>query len=135
MAKRSNKITRTFTVTFTIHPEKARERGPDGTINFDSYPNWDVNYVGEEDVFITSTVRELLGMNKYSGMSVKVRDITHRLSYPILSEALQIVSDALDDSMSYEASVLDAVMNFIEKGQAKKLYELVQRAQEMEENQ
>lgn len=68
-----NTITKTFTVTITVDKDQAMEI-KNGKGDWDAYPNWDINYLGDEGEFIDGLIRELQGYGKYSGITVEVRN-------------------------------------------------------------
>ena len=67
------KMTKTFEVTKEVDLEEAREM-KGGKCDFDAYPNWDINYLGEEERFLSSLMKELESHNQYSGITVKTTE-------------------------------------------------------------
>lgn len=61
---------KTFEVTVEVDRDEAREiKG--GKPDWDAYPNWDINYLGDEEQFIKTLIHELKQYNQYSGITVK----------------------------------------------------------------
>ena len=69
----SDKLEKTFTVKISIDKKQARERKM-GQFDFDAYPNWDINYLGDEERFIGSILGDLAHYGSYTGISVDIQE-------------------------------------------------------------
>ena len=70
-------IIRKFEVKITIDTEKANiNSGKFGT-NYDwkAYPNWEINYAGEEERFIKSCISEFRRNFKFTGLNCKIKEL------------------------------------------------------------
>lgn len=71
------KITRKIEITITIDTEKANINSDKfgETYDWDAYPNWEINYAGEEHRFIKSCIKEFRDNFKFTGMKCKIREL------------------------------------------------------------
>lgn len=68
------RINRKYILDIEIDCEHAKTmRGNE--LDWDSYPNWDINYGGNEGAFIDRLISDLKSHNKYSGISVRAKKI------------------------------------------------------------
>lgn len=74
------KITKKFEITITIDTEKANTNADKWGENYDwnGYPNWEINYAGEEERFIKSCIQDFRSNFKYTGLSCKIKEIKER---------------------------------------------------------
>lgn len=71
------KITKKFEITITIDTEKADTNANKygETYDWNAYPNWGINYAGEENRFIRSCIKELKDNFKFTGMRCKTKEL------------------------------------------------------------
>lgn len=71
------KITKKFEVTITIDTEKANTNANKWgkTYDWNGYPNWEINYAGEEQLFIKSCISEFRNNFKFTGLSCKIKEL------------------------------------------------------------
>ena len=67
-------IEKTYTVTVRIDTEKAKG-WKKGEYDWNSYPNWDINYGDAPLDFIKGVFREFKNNFKYSGLKATVKEI------------------------------------------------------------
>ena len=74
------KITKKFEVTITIDTEKANGNSNkyEDSYDWDAYPNWEINYSGEEHRFIKSCISEFRNNFKFTGLSCKIKELKER---------------------------------------------------------
>lgn len=79
-------IRRTYLVTIEIDTRMARnfpdgvcdpETGSSNGFNENSYPNWDINYLGDELAFIESNWEEFNSRFRYDGLHCNVAQVRH----------------------------------------------------------
>lgn len=66
-------IEKTYTVTVKIDTEKAKG-WKNGAYNWDSYPNWDINYGDAPLDFVEGVWAEFKNNFKYSGLTTVVQE-------------------------------------------------------------
>lgn len=71
------KITKKFEITITIDTEKANNNAGKFGDEYDwnTYPNWEINYAGDEESFISSCISELRRNFKFTGMKCKIKEL------------------------------------------------------------
>jgi hypothetical protein len=71
------KITKKFEITITIDTEKANINSGKFGKNYDwnAYPNWEINYAGEEENFIESCVSEFRKNFKFTGLKCRIKEL------------------------------------------------------------
>lgn len=71
------KITKKFEVTITIDTEKANINSGKFGENYDwnAYPNWEINYSGEEHRFIESCISDFRRIFKLTGLCCKIKEL------------------------------------------------------------
>ncbi len=71
------KITKKFEIIITIDTEKANTNSDKfgETYDWNAYPNWGINYAGEETLFIKSCIKELKNNFKFTGMNCKIKEL------------------------------------------------------------
>ena len=70
----TDKITKKYTVEISVDPKKARG-WKNGMMDWDAYPNWNINYEGEEESFIEMLIEDLQKHNQYSGITIEVEEL------------------------------------------------------------
>lgn len=71
------KITKTFEITIIIDTEKANINSGKFGEFYDrrAYPNWEINYAGEENRFIKSLIQEFKNNIKFTGVLCKIKEV------------------------------------------------------------
>ena len=71
------KIIRKLEITITIDTEKANTNSDKWgeTYDWNGYPNWEINYAGQEHRFIKSRIKELKDNFAFTGMSCKIKEL------------------------------------------------------------
>ncbi len=71
------KITKKFEITITIDTEKANTNADKWgeTYDWNGYPNWEINYAGEEHRFIKGCIKELRDNFNFTGLSCKIKEL------------------------------------------------------------
>lgn len=70
----SNKLEKQYLVTITVDKQLAREM-KNGQRDWEAYPNWDINYFGEEQRFISTILEELKDHSQYAGIYIDYREV------------------------------------------------------------
>lgn len=69
----NNRLEKTFVVTITVDKNLAREMKM-GQQDWGAYPNWDINYLGDEERFIATIMEELEDHSNYSGIYIDIKE-------------------------------------------------------------
>jgi hypothetical protein len=71
------KITKKFEITITVDTEKANTNSDKYGENYDwnAYPNWEINYAGEEENFIKSCIGEFRKNFKFTGLKCQIKEL------------------------------------------------------------
>lgn len=71
------KIIRKFEIWVTIDTEKANINTDKWGDKYDrnAYPNWEINYAGEENRFVQSCLHEFRKNFRFTGLRCRIREI------------------------------------------------------------
>ena len=69
-----NILRKSYLVTIEVDKHEAKEL-KNGKGDWDAYPNWDINYLGDEESFISLVMDEVRKYSQYSGISIDVKQV------------------------------------------------------------